>query len=196
MIIYLIKINKIVFFNKKHTKKLNLFEKFSLKMRLNFKSIEKKIIINLVIYSTIITITSFLTFIIITVPFERTKLNYVIILSRHGVRGPVRIIPNDYYNESFWIHNYRGLSSLTQAGMEQQYQFGKFIKNYYKDFFRSINDTKSVFIRCTDYDRSYYSAQKFLYGFFFNNSNSNYYNSDGFFTSLERVHPYNDSVYF
>jgi hypothetical protein len=165
-------------------------------MRLNLKSIEKKIIINLVIYTTILTITSFLTFIIITVPLEQTKLKYVIIISRHGIRAPVRVILNDYYNESFWIHNHRGLTSLTQTGMEQEYEFGQFIKNYYKDFFRSINDTKSIFIRCTDYDRSYYSAQKFLYGFFTNNSNRDFYDSDGFFTLLERVHPYNDSVYF
>jgi hypothetical protein len=164
-------------------------------MRFNLKSIEKKLIINLIIYIAILTITFYLTFVIITLPFEQTKLKYVIIISRHGARAPVRIIPNDYYNESFWIQNHRGLSSLTQTGMEQQFQFGKFIKNYYDDFFSSINDTKSVFIRCTDYDRSYYSAQKFLYGFFNKNSNSHFYNSDGFFTLLEKVHPYNDTVY-
>jgi hypothetical protein len=151
----------------------------------------------LLIYLFTVILIGLLSLVFIKIPSEQvTQLRYLIIVSRHGIRAPVRVLPKDIYNKTFWERKHRGLSKLTQAGMEQEFQFGKFIKNYYIDFFDSVNETKNfhpdMYLRYTDFDRSYFSSVKFLYGFFENSKSV--YDSSGFFTQLEKYHPDFDMV--
>ena len=93
-------------------------------------------------------------------PIE-TKLVLIQIVFRHGDRTPVVIYPNDIYNVTFW-NKYGGLGQLTQTGMEQHYQYGRFLRELYADFLSPTYDKSQVYVHSTEYDRTIMSAASML----------------------------------
>ncbi|XP_063778436.1 prostatic acid phosphatase [Pseudophryne corroboree] len=91
------------------------------------------------------------------------KLKFVVLVFRHGDRSPVGTYPNDKYKEDFWPD---GFGQLTQLGMEQHYEFGKYLRKRYSGFLNQTYSSNEVYVRSTDMDRTLMSAQANLAGLF------------------------------
>jgi hypothetical protein len=97
---------------------------------------------------------------------EDLELELLQIVFRHGDRTPVVIYPTDFYNASEWS-KYGGLGQLTQTGMQQHNEFGKFLRARYNESFLGMYyDRNRVYVRSTDYDRTIMSAQSLLSGLY------------------------------
>lgn len=95
----------------------------------------------------------------------QTELKLVQILFRHGDRTPVMNYPNDPYKESTWS-KYGGFGQLTQTGMKQHFEFGKFLRDRYSTFLDSIYSRAKTYVVSTDYDRTLMSAYSLLNGLY------------------------------
>lgn len=95
----------------------------------------------------------------------KTKIELVQILFRHGDRTPVMTYPNDLYNGSTW-HKFGGYGQLTQTGMRQHYEFGKFLREHYANFLNKFYNKENVRVISTDFDRTLMSAYSLLNGLF------------------------------
>ncbi|XP_060066320.1 testicular acid phosphatase homolog [Ylistrum balloti] len=75
---------------------------------------------------------------------------------RHGDRSPIRSFPNDKHRD-FWK---QGLGQLTQEGMLQEYNLGKFLKSRYGYgvLLSSKYNHSEITITSSDYDRALMSA--------------------------------------
>jgi hypothetical protein len=87
------------------------------------------------------------------------------VLFRHGDRSPISAYPNDPYNVTMWSQ-YGGFGQLTQLGMRQTHQYGKFLRTHYANFLTERYDRGKVIVHSTDYDRTLMSAQSVLSGLF------------------------------
>ncbi|XP_044150034.1 prostatic acid phosphatase [Bufo gargarizans] len=67
---------------------------------------------------------------------EKT-LKFVVLVFRHGDRSPTMTYPNDKYQEHSWPD---GFGQLTQLGIEQHYELGKYLRKRYSGF---LNETYS-----------------------------------------------------
>lgn len=94
-----------------------------------------------------------------------TELQLVQILFRHGDRTCVRSYPNDPYKESFW-HKYGGYGQLTQTGMNQHYQFGKYLRKFYDGFLNKYYLREDLNVISTPVDRTIMSANSLLSGLY------------------------------
>lgn len=94
-----------------------------------------------------------------------TKVELVQILFRHGARTPVKSYPKDIYHEDAW-RKFGGYGQLTQTGMRQHFDYGKFLRDRYSQFLNNTYDRHRVQIRSTDYDRTLMSAYSLLAGLF------------------------------
>ncbi|VDN57448.1 unnamed protein product [Dracunculus medinensis] len=91
------------------------------------------------------------------------ELIYVQAVFRHGHRAPHQLpYPNDIYNETYWHY---GWSQLTNLGIRQLYDLGKFFKWRYGEFIPEF-DVKKVHVVSTDTDRTIASGEAMLFGFF------------------------------
>ncbi|TMS11624.1 Lysosomal acid phosphatase [Larimichthys crocea] len=72
------------------------------------------------------------------------KLVYVTVLFRHGDRSPVKAYPTDPYQESAWP---QGFGQLSQEGMRQHFELGRFLRNRYKGFLNESYDRHEVSTR-------------------------------------------------
>ncbi|VDN00710.1 unnamed protein product [Thelazia callipaeda] len=91
------------------------------------------------------------------------KLIYVQAIWRHGDRAPHQLpYPNDLNDEKSWP---RGWSHLTNVGMKQIYDLGRFFQQRYHNYVNEFNsiDVKVVTSRS---ERAIVSAQAMLRGFF------------------------------
>lgn len=95
----------------------------------------------------------------------RTEVKFVQTLFRHGDRTPVRSYPNDPYNETTW-EKYGGFGQLTQTGMKQHYDFGRFIRARYTDFLNKFYNRNNIKVFSTDIDRTLMSAYSLLNGLY------------------------------
>lgn len=86
-------------------------------------------------------------------------------LFRHGDRTPVNTFYGDLYNETFWA-KYGGFGQLTEVGMRQHFDYGRFIRTRYTDFLDELYNKNKVHVRSTDFDRTIMSAQSLLSGLF------------------------------
>ena len=87
-------------------------------------------------------------------------------LFRHGDRSPVMSYPSDpYKDESNW-EQYGGFGQLTQTGMSQHYNFGRFIRERYGSFLSKMYSRKNTNVISTDFDRTLMSAYSLLSGLY------------------------------
>ncbi|CAD5213410.1 unnamed protein product [Bursaphelenchus xylophilus] len=90
------------------------------------------------------------------------QLEYVAAVWRHGDRAPTASFKNDLYPESFWDYGY---GQLTNYGIEQHRELGKWIRARYIEAFKFLPETfdgDAIKIRSTYINRTRESA---LYNF-------------------------------
>uniref|UniRef100_A0ABI7ZQL0 acid phosphatase n=1 Tax=Felis catus TaxID=9685 RepID=A0ABI7ZQL0_FELCA len=91
------------------------------------------------------------------------ELKFVTLVFRHGDRSPIETFPNDPIKESSWP---QGFGQLTQLGMEQHYELGRYIRQRYRKFLNESYKREQVYIQSTDVDRTLMSAMTNLAGLF------------------------------
>uniref|UniRef100_A0A914BZ42 Acid phosphatase n=1 Tax=Acrobeloides nanus TaxID=290746 RepID=A0A914BZ42_9BILA len=89
---------------------------------------------------------------------------------RHGDRNPLESFPNDPYRfESNWTE---GWGELTVRGMEQHFNLGQNLSKKYSNFIgQGPYNSRQIYIRSTDVNRTVISAMSNLIGFYYGQGN-------------------------
>lgn len=88
------------------------------------------------------------------------SLIYSNVVWRHGDRSYIMTYPNDpYKDQNIWKN---GFGQLTNIGMREQYELGKFLRLTYGNLLNIEYLRDEIYIRSTDKDRTIMSAQSNL----------------------------------
>lgn len=99
----------------------------------------------------------------IDIAFGR-KLVFSNVVWRHGDRSYLQSYPTDpYRNSQIWKN---GLGELTNIGMRQQYDLGKYLRTRYSGILSKEYVKAQIYIRSTDNDRCIMSAEANLAGLY------------------------------
>ncbi|KAJ1352919.1 hypothetical protein KIN20_009423 [Parelaphostrongylus tenuis] len=102
-------------------------------------------------------------------PKSSDTLLFVQVVWRHGDRAPVMTYPTDVHQEDAWPN---GWGELTQMGMRQQYALGQVLRRRYieisEPFINHRYNSKQVYFRSTDVNRTLISAYANIAGMFTN----------------------------
>ncbi|CAI5452248.1 unnamed protein product [Caenorhabditis angaria] len=87
---------------------------------------------------------------------------------RHGDRSPTAYLRNLSVSKNSWVFGGGGYGELTTIGMNEQFELGKKMKQRYIDhnYLSKYYDSKEVFIRSTDKNRTLISAMSNMLGMF------------------------------
>ncbi|XGW08623.1 hypothetical protein V3C99_011168 [Haemonchus contortus] len=100
-------------------------------------------------------------------PKPNDKLHLVQVIWRHGDRAPTMTYPTDTHQEEAWPN---GWGELTELGMRQQYALGNVLRRRYmtgtNPFLNRRCNSKQVYIRSTDVNRTLISAYSNIAGMF------------------------------
>lgn len=96
----------------------------------------------------------------------QTELKLIQILFRHGDRSPVMSYPSDPYKDETNWEKYGGFGQLTQVGMRQHFEFGKFLRSRYSSFLDRFYSRENAKIVSTNFDRTLMSAYSLLNGLY------------------------------
>ena len=66
---------------------------------------------------------------------------------------------------NYW-NKYGGLGQLTQIGMKQLHDFGKYLRKKYKPFLNTTYNRETLLVRSTDVDRVLMSSSSLLSGLY------------------------------
>ncbi|MDR3492839.1 MAG: histidine phosphatase family protein [Gammaproteobacteria bacterium] len=97
-----------------------------------------------------------------TTAIAQDNLIFAIDVIRHGDRTPIKNIPKAHQ----WT---TGSGQLTATGMQQEYKLGSKLRKIYVDQYHLLPahyETKTLYVRSTDADRTLMSAQSFLMGLY------------------------------
>ncbi|XP_020614615.1 prostatic acid phosphatase-like [Orbicella faveolata] len=100
-----------------------------------------------------------------TLSYGVQKLRMVNVVYRHGDRSPVGFFPADEHQD-YWP---QGPGQLSQIGMKQEYELGKFLKDRYVTEYKLLNSSyllNEIYVRSSDKDRCIMSAQTQLNGLY------------------------------
>lgn len=86
-------------------------------------------------------------------------------LARHGIRSPNRLLPNDLNKSSKWA-NWGGLDKLTNFGIIQELEFGRFLRDYYSFFLGNDYRPNEVYARYSHCAGTFLSTLCVLNGLF------------------------------
>ncbi|EPB70704.1 hypothetical protein ANCCEY_10205 [Ancylostoma ceylanicum] len=96
------------------------------------------------------------------------KLLMVQVVWRHGDRAPVMAYPTDEHQEDTWPN---GWGELTALGMRQQYALGRVLHKRYinssKPLLSKRYNSKQIYVRSTDVNRTLISAYANIAGMFY-----------------------------
>ncbi|CAD6191790.1 unnamed protein product [Caenorhabditis auriculariae] len=101
---------------------------------------------------------------------EGTKqLLFVQALWRHGDRSPTKTWKTDGFQESSWTFGGGGWGQLSPKGMTQHFKLGKLLRSRYIEsmkFLPPVYDSKKIYIRSTDVNRTIISAMSNMLGMY------------------------------
>ncbi|CAJ0605970.1 unnamed protein product [Cylicocyclus nassatus] len=121
----------------------------------------------LILFSTFSTVATF--------AIDGMELKLVQVVWRHGDRSPTLTYKTDPIQEDDWTFGGGGWGQLSPIGMKQHFEFGKQLRKHYVDsgFLSKTYDSKEIYVRSSDYNRTIISAMANLVGMYsYNNSAS------------------------
>ncbi|EGT51910.1 hypothetical protein CAEBREN_32295 [Caenorhabditis brenneri] len=96
-------------------------------------------------------------------------------LWRHGDRSPTKTFPTDPFQEDAWTFGGGGWGQLSPTGMKQHFKLGSMLRDQYVkqyNFLPNKYNSKQIYVRSTDVNRTIISAMSNLLGQYGQNDGS------------------------
>ncbi|VDK47951.1 unnamed protein product [Cylicostephanus goldi] len=112
---------------------------------------------------------------------DHMKLQLVQVVWRHGDRSPTHTYKKDLIREVNWTFGGGGWGQLSTIGMRQHFEFGKQLRKRYiveNEFLSKTYNSKEIYVRSSDYNRTIISAMSNLMGMYSYNNNASIEGTD------------------